>query len=137
LLGGGLSLSRECNRHSRVLLRTLEDTFIELFEEQIPVLAEHLGVEPTAEAVLGYLDEHPEVLTEERLLEVVKHSRVLGMGLSFILTFFARYKPSYEDLVKVARECGLENAYYLLLGFPRLSRRVVELLNRMASGVRG
>jgi hypothetical protein len=59
------------------------------------------------------------------------------MGLSFILAFFARHKPTYEDLVNVARECGLENTYYLLLGFPRLSRRVVELLNKMASGVRG
>ena len=135
MLGGGLS--RECNRHSRALLKALEDTFIELFEEQVPALAEHLGVEPTAEAVLGYLDEHPEELTEERLLEVAKHSRVLGMGLSFILPLFAKYRPSYEDLVKVAGECGLENTYYLLLGFPNLSRRVVELLNQMASGVRG
>jgi hypothetical protein len=135
LLGGGLS--RECNRHSRALLRALENTFIELFEEQVPALAEHLNVEPTAEAVLSHLDEHPEELTEERLMEVVKHSRVLGMGLSFILPFFAKYKLSYEDLVEVARDCGLENAYYMLLGFPNLSRRVVELLNRMASGVRG
>jgi hypothetical protein len=135
LPGGGLS--RECNRHSRVLLRTFEDTIIELFEEQVPVLAERLGVEPTAEAVLSHLDEHPEELTEAMLLDVVKHSRVLGMGLSFVLAFFARYKPSYEDLVEVARECGLENAYHLLLGFPNLSRRVVELLNLMASGVRG
>jgi hypothetical protein len=119
-----------------VLLRALEDTFIELLEEQVPALAERLGVEPTAEAVLTYLDEHPEVLTEERLLEVVKHSRALGMSLSFILAFFARYRPTYEDLVAVARECGLENAYNILLGFPSLSRRVVELLNQMA-GVRG
>jgi ABC-type Fe3+-hydroxamate transport system substrate-binding protein len=134
LLGGGLS--RECYRHSRALLRALESTFIELFEEQVPALAEHLGVEPTAEAVLDYLDKHPEELTEERLAEVVKHSRVLGMGLSFVLPLFAKYKPTYEDLVNIARECGLENTYYLLLGFPNLSRKVVEHLNRMASKVR-
>jgi hypothetical protein len=135
LLGG--ELSRECYRHSRALLKALESTFIELFEEQVPALAEHLGVEPTAEAVLGYLDEHPEELTEERLMEVVNRSRVIGMSLSFILPLFAKYKPTYEDLVNIARECGLENTYYLLLGFPNLSRRVVELLNKVASGVRG
>lgn len=134
MLGG--ELSRECSRHSKVLLRSLESTFVELFEEQAPALAEHLNVEPTAEAVLGYLDEHPEELTAERLAEVVKHSRVLSMGLSFILPLFSKYKLSYEDILKTARECGLENTYYLLLGFPNLSRRVVELLNKMAE-VRG
>jgi hypothetical protein len=137
LLGGGLSLSRECNRHSRALLKALESTFIELFEEQVPALAEHLNVEPTAEAVLGYLDEHPEELTEERLMEVVGRSKVIGMSLGFILPLFAKHRPSYEDLLRAARECGLENTYYMLLGFPSLSRRVVELLNKMASGVRG
>lgn len=125
-------MSEVCRKHSRVALLALEDTLLsDIVEPQLRRLAEELGFHSVQE-LLDYFEEHPEKLTFERLLEATRRARVAGFAIGAVVGWVARRgELKYEEVVELARECGLEKLYKFTRAYPNITRAIVGFLNRL------
>jgi DNA-binding transcriptional ArsR family regulator len=115
-----------------VALLALEDTLLsDIVEPQLKRLAEELGFRSVRE-LLDYFEEHPEELTFERLLEATRRARVAGFAVGAIVGWVARRGGlKHEEVVELARECGLEKLYKFTRAYPNITRAIVDFLNRL------
>jgi DNA-binding transcriptional ArsR family regulator len=126
-------MSGVCRKHSRAALLALEETLLsDVVEPQLRKLAEGLGFSSVQE-LLDYFEEHPEELTFERLQEAARRARVAGIALGALAGWVAkRGGLRYEEVLELARECGLERLYKFARAYPNITRALLDFLNRLA-----
>jgi hypothetical protein len=129
-------VAEECRRHSKVALRVLEDTLLnDVVEPLLRRLAARSGLGSVRELLERY-EKSPGELSVERLLVALKRSGRHGLILMAISPLVGWVKRrggvEYEEAVAFARECGLEKTYKLLVAYPNIGAKLVELLNALA-----
>ena len=129
-------MAEECKKHSKLALRVLEDTLLnDVVEPLLKRLAAQSGLSNIRE-LLEHYEKNPGELSVEKLLVALnrggKHRFVL-MAISPLIGWVKRRGGvNYEEAVEFAKECGLEKTYKLLVAYPNIGSKLVELLNALA-----
>jgi hypothetical protein len=129
-------VAEECRKHSRVALQVLEDTLLnEVIEPLLRRLAMMSGLGSVRELLERY-ERSPDELSVDKLLAALNKSgrhRLVLTAISPLLGWVKRRGGvEYEEAVRFAKECGLEKTYKLLVAYPKIGAKLVELLNSLA-----